>query len=170
MHATKDVLRKGVRFVDRKDWPDGPWVTEPDMVSEPPMLLLRQNNGAWAALIHIPDERRDAALELEQQLRSVKLFHPRKIEIVELPTVYLDRAKMPSGSVPGFYMGIFYGGLDDIKPAELHYLYDLPAHMRSEYLSDVSRYVSLAQARLDLDRLLRTMQAHGVVQRIDRSA
>lgn len=167
MQASSEKIPKDVRIFDRKDWPPGPWDKEPDVVNEPPMLLLRQNNGAWAALIQFSPDNLATALEVEQELRSVKLFHPRRVEVIEIT----HSAHHPVfNDYPGHYMGIFYNAIDDIKPAELHWLEELPQHMRSDYLSDISRYVSLAQARLDLDRLLRTLQAHGLVDRKHRSA
>jgi hypothetical protein len=169
MQATSEVLKEGITFLDRKDWPTGPWGAEPDLVAEPPMLMLRQNNGAWAGLIKIAEQDKDKALELERKVQTDGLFHPHRVIVMIMPDqMFFGKDATPVAiKDPGLYMGIFYGNSDDVRPAELKWLDGLPPGMREDYMRQATNYISLSHARYDLDRLLRLLRLRGLAERID---
>ena len=117
------------RFVDRSDWPDGPWDGEPDNLfvdTKPLPLLVRRNRGNGALFGGAGIQR-----EYEKRIYAARsLISPgdRPLEIVDF-----DDSHQGDMDTNLIYVGWHYIGVYDLTPMGALYLKDIPSALQGTY-------------------------------------
>lgn len=149
-------MSENIRLYSREGWESGPWSDEPDLISKPPMLLYRQANGAWAAMLAIEQSDKDRALQFISRQGVVKLdCRSLTLDLLSFDeqskgNEYIDCSKA--------YIGFKLDQPGDCRPAGTKFVKSLPDFVRQKFMQDFRKeYITAHRAMMYAQLLARVL-------------